>query len=191
MDLIGYNKRVQKDKVTGFEKFAYGCGEISTNIVFTIATSLLTMFYTDVPHVSAATIGMIIAIFQIFNGASDICAGFIVDRTRSKYGRARVWMLRMSGPYAIAAILLMTVPQIAPMAQAIYVFITYNLMLTVVYTLFQLPFATTMTYMTRSQEERAKINIIRMAMSPIGNILVTLLFTRILKMMPNGGMDSQ
>ena len=94
--------------------------------------------YTDVAHVSAATIGMIIAISQIFNGASDICAGFIVDRTRSKYGRARVWMLRMSGPYAIAAILLMTVPQIAPMAQAIYVFITYNLMLTVVYTLFQL-----------------------------------------------------
>ena len=168
MDLIGYNKRVQKDKVTGFEKFAYGCGEISTNIVFTIATSLLTMFYTDVAHVSAATIGMIIAISQIFNGASDICAGFIVDRTRSKYGRARVWMLRMSGPYAIAAILLMTVPQIAPMAQAIYVFITYNLMLTVVYTLFQLPFATTMTYMTRSQEERAKINIIRMAMRYIG-----------------------
>lgn len=123
MDLIGYNKRVQKDKVTGFEKFAYGCGEISTNIVFTIATSLLTMFYTDVAHVSAATIGMIIAISQIFNGASDICAGFIVDRTRSKYGRARVWMLRMSGPF--------------------------------------------------------------------GNILVTLLFTRILKMMPNGGMDSQ
>ena len=62
MDLIGYNKRVQKDKVTGFEKFAYGCGEISTNIVFTIATSLLTMFYTDVAHVSAATVGMIIAI---------------------------------------------------------------------------------------------------------------------------------
>ena len=78
MDLIGYNKRVQKDKVTGFEKFAYGCGEISTNIVFTIATSLLTMFYTDVAHVSAATIGMIIAISQIFNGASDICAGFIL-----------------------------------------------------------------------------------------------------------------
>ena len=63
-------------------------------------------------------------------------------------------------------------------------------MLTVVYTMFQLPFATTMTYMTRDQDERAKINIIRMAMSPIGNILVTLLFTRILDVMP-GGMDSQ
>ena len=69
MDLIGYNKRVQKDKVTGFEKFAYGCGEISTNIVFTIATSLLTMFYTDVAHVSAATIGMINCRYpKYFNG---------------------------------------------------------------------------------------------------------------------------
>lgn len=191
MNLNGYNKRIQKDRVTGFEKFAYGCGEISTNIVFTIATSLLVMFYTDVAHVSPSTIGMIIALSQVFNGISDISAGFIVDRTRSKYGRARVWMLRMSIPYAVAAILLMTVPQVAPMAQAVYIFITYNLMLTVVYTMFQLPFATTMTYMTRNQGERAKINIVRMAMSPIGNILVTLLFTRILGVMPGGGMDSQ
>lgn len=191
MNLNGFNRLVQKNRVTGFEKFAYGCGEISTNIVFTIATSLLVMFYTDVVHVSAATIGVIIAISQVFNGASDIAAGFIVDRTRSKYGRARVWMLRMSIPYAVAAILLMTVPQIGAMAQAIYIFITYNLMLTVVYTMFQLPFATTMTYMTRDQNERAKINIVRMSMSPIGNILVTLLFTEILDRMPGGRLDSQ
>lgn len=191
MNLNGFNRLVQKNRVTGFEKFAYGCGEISTNIVFTIATSLLVMFYTDVVHVSAATIGVIIAISQVFNGASDIAAGFIVDRTRSKYGRARVWMLRMSIPYAVAAVLLMTVPQIGAMAQAIYIFITYNLMLTVVYTMFQLPFATTMTYMTRDQNERAKINIVRMSMSPIGNILVTLLFTEILDRMPGGGLDSQ
>ena len=98
MNLNGYNKWTQKDRVTGFEKFAYGCGEISTNIVFTIATSLLVMFYTDVAHVSPSVIGMIIAISQVFNGVSDITAGFIVDRTRSKYGRARVWMLMLSIP---------------------------------------------------------------------------------------------
>ena len=119
MDLNGYNKLVQKDRVTGFEKFAYGCGEISTNIVFTISTSLLVMFYTDVAHVSAAIIGMIIAVSQVFNGVSDIMAGFIVDRTRSKYGRARVWMLCMSIPYAVAAVLLMTVPQVGVFAQTI------------------------------------------------------------------------
>ncbi|MCB6366584.1 MFS transporter [Intestinibacillus massiliensis] len=191
MDLNGYGKLIKKGRVSGFEKFAFGMGEISTNIVFTIATSLLVTFYTDVVHVSPAVIGLIIAISQVFNGISDISAGFIIDRTRSKYGRARVWMLRMSVPYAVAAVLLMTVPQIGGMAQAIYIFITYNLMLTVVYTMFQLPFATTMTYMTRDQVERGKINIIRMAMSPVGNILITLVFTRILKVMPNGGETSQ
>lgn len=191
MNLTGFNKFSQKNRVSGVEKFAFGCGEISTNIVFTISTTLLVMFYTDVVHVSAAVIGSIIAISQVFNGISDISAGFIIDRTRSKYGRARVWLLRMSIPYAVAAVLMMMVPQIGGLAQTVYIFVTYNLMLTVVYTLFQLPFATTMTYMTRSQDERAKINIIRMAMSPIGNILVTLMFTRILDIMPNGGMDSQ
>ena len=191
MNLNGYGKLIKKDRVSGFEKFAFGCGEISTNIVFTIAASLLVMFYTDVVHVNAAVIGMIIAISQVFNGVSDITAGFIIDRTRSKYGRARPWMLWMSIPYAVAAILLMTVPQVGQMAQAIYIFITYNLMLTVVYTMFQLPFATTLSYMTRDQKERANINIIRMAMSPIGNILITLFFTKILNLMPNGGMDSQ
>lgn len=191
MNLNGYGKFIKKDRVSGFEKFAFGCGEISTNIVFTIASSLLVMFYTDVVHVNAAVIGMIIAISQVFNGVSDITAGFIIDRTRSKYGRARPWMLWMSIPYAVAAILLMTVPQVGQMAQGIYIFITYNLMLTVVYTMFQLPFATTLSYMTRDQKERADTNIIRMAMSPIGNILITLFFTKILNLMPNGGMDSQ
>jgi GPH family glycoside/pentoside/hexuronide:cation symporter len=149
-------------------------------------------FYTDVVHVSPAVIGLIIAVSQVFNGLSDISAGFIIDRTRSKYGRARVWMLRMSVPYAVAAVLLMAVPsRIGGLAQAVYIFVTYNLMLTVVYTMFQLPFATTMTYMTRSQKERSSINIVRMAMSPIGNIMITLVFTRVLSIMPGGGEASQ
>lgn len=179
----------QGDRLSFREKFCYGCGEISCNFVFTVVTALLVTFYTDVVGVSAAVIGMIIAVSQVFNGVSDICAGFIVDRTRSKYGRARVWELRMSIPYAIAAVLLMTVPQAATWAQAIYIFITYNLMLTVVYTMFQLPFATSLSYMTRSQSERAKVNVVRMAMSPIGNIVVTLTFLPLVNRM-GGGQDA-
>lgn len=171
------------------EKFCYGCGEISCNFVFTVITALLVTFYTDVIGVPAATIGIIIAISQLFNGASDICAGFIVDRTRSKHGRARVWELRMAIPYAVAAVLLMTVPQVGALAKAIYIFITYNLMLTVVYTMFQLPFATSLSYMTRSQTERAKVNVVRMAMSPIGNIVVTLTFLPLINKM-GGGQDA-
>lgn len=179
----------QGDRLSFREKFCYGCGEISCNFVFTIVTALLVTFYTDVVGVSAAVVGVIIAVSQVFNGISDICAGFVVDRTRSKYGRARVWELRMAVPYAIASVLLMTVPQAAPLAQAIYIFITYNLMLTVVYTMLQLPFATSLSYMTRSQSERAKVNVVRMAMSPIGNIVVTLTYLPIVNRM-GGGQDA-
>ena len=187
---MGKEKAIdQGDRLSFREKFCYGCGEISCNFVFTIVTALLVTFYTDVVGVSAAVVGVIIAVSQVFNGISDICAGFVVDRTRSKYGRARVWELRMAVPYAIASVLLMTVPQAAPLAQAIYIFITYNLMLTVVYTMLQLPFATSLSYMTRSQRERAKINIIRMAMSPIGNIVVTLTYLPIVNRM-GGGQDA-
>lgn len=187
---MGKEKTIdQGDRLRFREKFCYGCGEISCNFVFTVVTALLVTFYTDVVGVSAATVGMIIAVSQVFNGFSDICAGFIVDRTRSKYGRARVWELRMSIPYAVAAVLLMTVPKAAPLAQAIYIFITYNLMLTVVYTMFQLPFATSLSYMTRSQSERAKVNVVRMAMSPIGNIVVTLTFLPLVNRM-GGGQDA-
>lgn len=144
------------------EKLSYSMGEVATCAMYTVFSTLLTFFYTDVVGVSAATVGLIIAISQVFNGGSDIVAGFIVDRTRSKHGRVRVWLLRMAVPYAIASILLMTVPAVGPMAQAIYIFITYNLMLTVVYTMTQLPYATLVTYLTRNQDERAKTNIIRM-----------------------------
>ncbi len=187
---MGKEKAIdQGDRLSFREKFCYGCGEISCNFVFTIVTALLVTFYTDVVGVSAAVVGVIIAVSQVFNGISDICAGFVVDRTRSKYGRARVWELRMAVPYAIASVLLMTVPQAAPLAQAIYIFITYNLMLTVVYTMLQLPFATSLSYMTRSQSERAKVNVVRMAMSPIGNIVVTLTYLPIVNRM-GGGQDA-
>lgn len=148
-------------KLSMKEKLSYSMGEVATCAMFALFTTMLVFFYTDVVGVSPAVVGTIIAISQVFNGVSDICAGFIVDRTRSKYGRVRVWLLRMAVPYTVASILLMTVPQIGGMAQAIYIFITYNLMLTVVYTLTQLPYATLVTYMTRDQNERAGANVVR------------------------------
>ena len=172
------------DKVGKLETFAYGCGEISTCAVFSLATTLLVLFYTDYVGVSAAAVGMVVAISQIFNGTSDVLAGFIVDRTRSKHGRARVWELRMMIPYLVGMILLMTVPQQSTeFVKIIYIFLTYNFMLTVVYTMLQLPFCTSLSYMTRDAKKRAHINIIRMAMSPIGNVMITLLYLPLVRML--------
>lgn len=180
----------QKNQLSGKlsmgEKLSYSMGEVATCAMFALFTTLLIFFYTDVVGVSPATIGTIVAISQVFNGASDVCAGFLVDRTRSKHGRVRVWLLRMAVPYTVASVLLMTVPQIGGMAQAIYIFITYNLMLTVVYTMTQLPYATLVTYLTRDQHERASANIIRMTISPLANMAMTLGFLPLVSLLGGG-----
>lgn len=179
-------KNQRSGKLSMGEKLSYSMGEVATCAMFALFTTLLIFFYTDVVGVSPATIGTIVAVSQVFNGASDVCAGFLVDRTRSKHGRVRVWLLRMAVPYTVASVLLMTVPQIGGMAQAIYIFMTYNLMLTVVYTMTQLPYATLVTYLTRDQYERASANIIRMTISPLANMAMTLGFLPLVSLLGGG-----
>ncbi|WP_219715818.1 MFS transporter, partial [Clostridioides difficile] len=78
--------------------------------------------------VSAAAVGSIMLISRILDGFSDLTMGIIVDRTKSKYGKARPWILRMAIPFAIAAVLLFSVPSnLGITSKLIYIFITYNL----------------------------------------------------------------
>lgn len=104
---------------------------------------------------------MIMLLSRGFDGVSDIIMGTIIDRTHSKYGKARVWILRLVVPYAIAAELLMTVPNTTTSLQAIYVFITYNLLNTVMYTGISQPFHTLGSLMSRDKHERETISNIR------------------------------
>ena len=105
--------------------------------------------------------------------ARDVLIGHLVDRTHSKHGKSRAWILWMMIPYGIAAILLFTVPPATPIVKGIYVFITYNFCTTVVYTALNLPYATLATLMTRDTDQRAVVNLFRTGMSALGNMVIT------------------
>ncbi len=160
-------------KISMREKIAYGLGDTSCNIVVGLTSSLLSFFYTDYIGVSIGMVGLIILISRFFDGVSDVIMGLIVDRTKSKYGKARPWVLWASIPYAIGCVLLFTVPAGSDMVKAIYIFITYNFIQTVCYTALNLPYSSLAALMTRNQYERGSINAIRMALSPFGRILAT------------------
>lgn len=172
-------------KISMREKIAYGLGDTSCNIVVGLTTSLLTFFYTDYIGVSVQMIGLIILISRFFDGGSDVVMGLIVDRTRSKYGKARPWVLWASIPYAIGCVLLFTVPPASDMVKAIYIFITYNFIQTVCYTALNLPYSSLAALMTRNQYERGSINAIRMALSPFGRILATAVTLPLVKLLGN------
>lgn len=163
-------------KLSVGEKVAYGFGDVACNVVFALTMSLATYFYTNVIGMSAALVGTILLISRIFDGVSDVIMGIIVDKTKSRFGKARPWVLWMTIPYGLSAVLMFMVPANATtMVQAIYVFVTYNFAVTVVYTALNLPYGALAAMMTRNQNERSLLNVFRMSMAPAGNLIVTAL----------------
>lgn len=155
------------------ERFSYGLGDVACNVVFALTTSLLIYFYINVAGVSAVMVGSIMAVSRVFDGISDVLIGTLVDRTHSKHGKSRAWILWMMIPYGISAILLFCVPPASVMVKAVYIFVTYNFCTTVVYTALNLPYATLATLMTRDTDDRAIINLFRTGMSALGNMIIT------------------
>ncbi len=156
------------------EKICYGLGDSACNVVYGLCSTLLTFFYTDYIGVSVATVGIIFLLTRIFDGISDIIMGFITDRTKSRWGKARPWILWMSVPYAVTFVLLFLVPADASdMVQAIYIFVTYNLVNTVVYTALNLPYSTMASLITRDEKSRASTQAWRIFCGPGGKMIVT------------------
>lgn len=174
-------------KTSLMEKIAYGMGDTACNVVFAITSSLIVYFYTNVIGMSAALVGTILLVSRVFDGISDLLIAQIVDKVNSPKGKARAWILWMAAPYGIASVLMFCVPpHSSTMVQAIYVFITYNLCTTGVYTALNLPYSNLAPMMTRNDDDLAKLNLFRMAMSPIGNLIVTALTLPFINMLGGG-----
>lgn len=147
----------EKTKISFWERFSYGCGDLGCNIIYSAMSSFLLFYYTDYVHVNAATIGTIMLLSRIFDGVTDLIMGMIVDRTKSRFGKCRPWILRMAIPFALAGILLFSVPSgLGNTSKLIYIFITYNLVSSVVYTAINVPYATLNSLITQNQYERSR-----------------------------------
>ena len=168
------NKTPEGQRVPLYEKFAFASGDVACNFVFGFTGSLLTLFYTDYAGVSAAVVGLVMLVSRCLDGFSDIVFACIVEKVKSKHGKARPWILWMSVPFGITYILLFTVPQDCTQAvKGIYIFVTYNLCTTIVYTALNLPYGSLSSLLTRDTRQREILQAFRMGLSPIGRILVT------------------
>lgn len=156
------------------EYLSYGCGDLASNIIYSAMSTFLLFYYTDVIGVSAAAVGTIMLVSRVLDGISDLIMGVLIDRTKSKYGKARPWLLRMSIPFAIGAVLLFSVPMDwSEKGKLAYIFLTYNLVFTVIFTSINLPYATMNALLTQDQYERSLLNIYRMIFATIGTIFIT------------------
>lgn len=157
------------------ERLAYGFGDFGCNIIYTAMSAFLLFYYTDYAGVSAFAVGTIMMVSRLFDGVSDIIMGVIVDRTKSKYGKARPWILRMCIPFAISGVLLFSVPTSwAETPKLIYVFITYNLVSSVVYTAINVPYSALNALMTQNPYERSVLSIFRNLLATAGTLTINI-----------------
>lgn len=169
----GVNNIDKGGKISFSERFSYGCGDFASNILYTAMSAFLLYYYTDFVGVSAVAVGTIMLISRLFDGVSDLAMGIIIDKTKSKFGKARVWILRLVVPYAVGTVLLFAVPENwTTTYKLIYIFFSYNIAFTVLFTGINLPYATLTSLMTQDQYERSVLSIFRMILATCGTLFI-------------------
>ncbi len=155
------------------EHLAYGIGGgFATNAVVFFTSTFLILFYTEIMHVNPGVAASVIGASKLLDGLSDLVAGRIIDKTHSKFGKTRIWLLRMIPATIVSLLLIYLMPSsLVGAAQIVYIFITYNLASTVCYTLTYVAFMTLNGLMTRDQKARGLNGGINM----VGNVIATLL----------------
>lgn len=172
------------------EKASYAVTEGASASVFYFAVlTFSNYFYTDVIGIAAGTIGLIVLVSRIFDGITDLAAGWLMDKTKSKHGRARMWFFWTSIPYAISLFLIYTVPATSMAGKVLYIIITYNFAVTVMFTLNNMPWNALGSFMTRNQKERDQLFSLRIGASNIGGALVSAVSLPIVNAM--GGYSDQ
>lgn len=160
------------DEIGFSEKLGYGLGDFACNIVWNSLSMFILYFYTDVIGMPAAIMSTMMLVVRILAGFLDVFFGVAVDKTKSKYGKARPWILWMAIPFGISTVLLFSVPDIVETGKLIYVILTYVL-INVIYTAINIPYGTLNSLITQDQNQRSEINIYRMFCSTAGALCVS------------------
>ena len=163
----------QKDPNIGFvEKFSYGLGDFASQMLYSPTGSILIYYYTEFVNVNIAVVATIMLLSRFLDGFSDLFVGWLIENTKSPYGKARAWLIRMLIPFFIAMVAMFSVPPgMSDWLKYVYIFVSYNFAITVVYTAINLPYGSMTTTMTNDSYQRSIIVIYRMLLATAGNTL--------------------
>lgn len=155
------------------EYIGYGLTELPGTLN-TILGAFLAMFYTDSIGLTAAAVGTMFFVSRLFDGVSDLIAGSIVDNTRTKWGKARPWLLWLCIPTGLAIAAIFWVPEKgSSVAQLVYAYITYNLFVTILYTMISVAKVALMPLMTQDGKERSILGTMTVLVGLGGALLGT------------------
>ena len=158
-------------KISLKEKIGYGFGDAAASMFWKLFTMYLMFFYTDVFGISAVVVGTMFLITRIWVAIFDPFVGILADRTQTRWGKFRPYLLWMMVPFGILGILMFSTPGLSENGKIVYAYITYSLMM-MVYSLINVPYASLLGVMTSDGKDRTSLATYRMTFAFAGSLLV-------------------
>lgn len=149
--------RNNSKKLSFLEKLAFGGGNLAACLIMQPIASFLMFFYTDVYKISAVTAGTLFLVARILDSIVDFSMGYLVDRTKSRWGKFRPYVMFGCLPLSVLGVLCFTVPGFGETGKVIYAYVTYLLVM-VLYSVVTIPCTAMLPAITQDPEERVKVN---------------------------------
>ncbi|MDR0896559.1 MAG: MFS transporter [Oscillospiraceae bacterium] len=181
-----FDSRVQSENTTGKERWlGYLIGPAGALLLNAVLASYLNVYYTDVLDLTTVWGGAFLVVFpivsKIIDAFTNVVMGYIIDRTRTRQGKARPWILLSAPLLTVSGILLFTVPSASQTVQVWWVMLSYNLFFSFAYTIFNMSHNLMVPLSIRHTEQRGKLSVFnQISTIMMSGILVALVFPMVI-----------
>lgn len=162
------------EKIQLKEKIGYGFGDAASSMFWKIFGMYSLFFYTDVFGITAAAAGTMFLVARLWDSFFDVFVGIMSDRTKSKYGKYRPYLLWFAIPFAVMGAITFFAPDFGETAKLVYAYVTYSLMM-IVYSLINVPYASLLGAISSDPTERNSLSSYRMSFAFIGSFVTFML----------------
>jgi sugar (glycoside-pentoside-hexuronide) transporter len=162
---------VESQKLSVREKVGYGIGDAAANFIFQTMVIFQLAFYTDTFGITAAAAGTLFLVVRVFDAAFDPLMGVVADRTETRWGKFRPWILWTALPFGIMGFLAFTTPDLGPTGKLAYAYVTY-IVLMMVYSANNLPYSALSGVMTADPVERTSLSSYRMVFAMLSQFVI-------------------
>ncbi len=160
-----------EEKLSFKEKFGYGLGDAASNLYFQMFINFLLFFYTDVFGIPAAVAGTLFMVSRFWDAVNDPIMGIIADRTNTRWGKFRPYLIWMMLPLAVIGVLTFTTPELSLGGKIIYAYITYILMM-MAYTAINIPYSALLGVLSPYSRQRTSASTYRFVLAFAGAFIV-------------------
>ena len=175
----------ESQKLSLKEKIGYSVGDTASNLFFQTFILFITIFYTDVFGISAKAVGIMFLVTKIWDAVNDPMMGMIADRTNTRWGKFRPYLLWFAIPLGIIGVLTFTTPDLSPTGKLIYAYITYTLLM-MLYTIINVPYSALMGVITSNARVRTVVSQFRFVAAFLGGLIVQYSVLRMVKRFGEG-----